>query len=645
MWLLFVIGGLQDELRRIRQEREELRTAGGPRAAKLEALERHESQVLPLHTHAERDLQQAREKSTAAAALLQTANLLLRRLQQQVAELNARGADLPDVATSRTEAHAIEPGQADLDDMHAVLERSDSLLAETGDDLDRLRATVNEQLDLTGEDTLAQSAEAIRPEPPDNSVTSQDAPDIAQLPPDPEGDTASGRRPARRTVLWWAGGLATGAGAAAGVYPAVRSLWTGSRGSSSAKASDGTPNKGSSSPGVKKWTWTFRTSGRFFVKPTVADNAIYVTDSPDTVRVLPSPASAAYATGQSDSDGLPFYAIGLTDGGLRWKASNEGTLVPPVVVDQTAFTVTTAALIARNATTGVEQWRSSDGIGLPLPGVGGVLYASSAIGFLYALDVRTGHRTWSKHTSSLGGMSGPSLYTDETIFIQDGNDTLYAVNSKDGSTRWNAPTPQHAAPLRLAPGRILLPRNFDSDDLMTVRAVNTVTGKKFWEKPAFGPIHWPCTVAGSRVFLTDSNGTVSVRASADGTLVWKTEVGGMPSIEVDPAIDIDVYAAPVVANGLVYVGTSFGVYALDLTSGRKNWHCLTGGPVIAAPVVTHDTVYAASEDGQLYVMNAHTGALMWTADPTGPLVSSPVLANGWLVVGSVDRHLYGLRLG
>ncbi len=61
-----------------------------------------------------------------------------------------------------------------------------------------------------------------------------------------------------------------------------------------------------------------------------------------------------------------------------------------------------------------------------------------------------------------------------------------------------------------------------------------------------------------------------------------------------------------VSNGVVYVSateTDHNVYALDAATGALRWRYQTGG-VYLAPVVANGVAYVGSVDGFLYALNA-----------------------------------------
>ena len=104
---------------------------------------------------------------------------------------------------------------------------------------------------------------------------------------------------------------------------------------------------------------------------------------------------------------------------------------------------------------------------------------------------------------------------------------------------------------------------------------------------------------------------------------------------------------PVIAAGTVFFGSSRNdsITALDAATGALKWRFFTDGPVRFAPVAWKDRVFAGSDDGNVYCLNAEDGSLRWKyrAVPSrrrllgnGRLISvwpvrgGPVMADGTL---------------
>jgi len=78
--------------------------------------------------------------------------------------------------------------------------------------------------------------------------------------------------------------------------------------------------------------------------------------------------------------------------------------------------------------------------------------------------------------------------------------------------------------------------------------------------------------------------------------------------------DISDHAYHVVgAHGLIYYGSSTddGVHCRYYFDGKPYWQFFTGAPVRMPPTVVGDRVYAGSDDGLVYCLDADTGQVVW----------------------------------
>jgi outer membrane protein assembly factor BamB len=67
------------------------------------------------------------------------------------------------------------------------------------------------------------------------------------------------------------------------------------------------------------------------------------------------------------------------------------------------------------------------------------------------------------------------------------------------------------------------------------------------------------------------------------------------------------------AYGLVFFGSSLDhrICALEASTGEEKWHFFTEGPVRYAPSISDGRIYAGSDDGYVYCLNAGNGKLIW----------------------------------
>jgi outer membrane protein assembly factor BamB len=104
-----------------------------------------------------------------------------------------------------------------------------------------------------------------------------------------------------------------------------------------------------------------------------------------------------------------------------------------------------------------------------------------------------------------------------------------------------------------------------------------------------------------------------------------------------------ISSAPVAANGMIYAGSNAGyLYALDAESGQEVWRFQTRGGMNLAPAVANGVIYTASDDGYLYAIDGQTGQEKWQFKGNSRFSLGPVIAAGTVFVGAEDGSLYAL---
>jgi len=111
-----------------------------------------------------------------------------------------------------------------------------------------------------------------------------------------------------------------------------------------------------------------------------------------------------------------------------------------------------------------------------------------------------------------------------------------------------------------------------------------------------------------------------------------------------------IFAAPAVLDDSVYAASNNGnVYALDRETGEERWRFATGGAILASPAAAGDLVYAASMDGNVYALDAATGEERWRValgsddpDTPGGFTGSPAIVEDTLYVANESGVLAAL---
>ena len=99
----------------------------------------------------------------------------------------------------------------------------------------------------------------------------------------------------------------------------------------------------------------------------------------------------------------------------------------------------------------------------------------------------------------------------------------------------------------------------------------------------------------------------------------------------------------IAANGLLYVSTSGGLYALNAASGDVAWRFDTAMPLGNSPTVIDGVAYVGGYDRKLHALNAVTGAHLWSFDGAKAGYSAnPLVVDGKVIVGNRDGRLYAI---
>ena len=128
---------------------------------------------------------------------------------------------------------------------------------------------------------------------------------------------------------------------------------------------------------------------------------------------------------------------------------------------------------------------------------------------------------------------------------------------------------------------------------------------------------------------------------------WQTRLNGQ------------IFASPVVADGIAYVGTTGGVFnAVKVSDGTLAWTFSAGRPMYGAARVTDDAVYFTCDNGYLFKLERATGKELWHYDLGDERVSRiighpqvydwdwhgprPLVAQSVVYVGSGDGSLHAV---
>ncbi len=110
----------------------------------------------------------------------------------------------------------------------------------------------------------------------------------------------------------------------------------------------------------------------------------------------------------------------------------------------------------------------------------------------------------------------------------------------------------------------------------TLTSASAPLMKLNWKFTSGGPIASSVSIVGNTAYVGSWDGYVNAINTANGSLLWKTNLGVTNDLGCNPAT-IGVTSAPAVVGGVLYVGGGdTRWYALDPASGTVLWSVFTG---------------------------------------------------------------------
>ncbi|BBC30591.1 hypothetical protein SGFS_018850 [Streptomyces graminofaciens] len=174
---------------------------------------------------------------------------------------------------------------------------------------------------------------------------------------------------------------------------------------------------------------------------------------------------------------------------------------------------------------------------------------------------------------------------------------------------------------------------YTSNDDYNLYAVTVATGTQKWVYKHNDYAISPPTAANGKVYFGGKYSQLYAVDATTGTQKWTLDVG-------------TVSTAPVVVDGVVYVGTSSGsphVYAVNATTGRRKWALAVESAIDASPAVVNGVLYCGDAKGNVYAVDAATGKQKWSTRKGDQIRSSPQVAGRLLYVASKGgQGLYAL---
>jgi outer membrane protein assembly factor BamB/tetratricopeptide (TPR) repeat protein len=319
-------------------------------------------------------------------------------------------------------------------------------------------------------------------------------------------------------------------------------------------------------------------------------------DTDDQVRSSP----VLYGKWVIVGSGNELHVIDTRTGEVPWTATAQGAIDGAPTVAQVAtgegssravviFGSRDGGIYGRDVLRGLEvlpPFRTGGQVVSSPLFVDGVVYVGSTDGKLYALDAVSGEEIWPAFATG-GEIRGSPAYSGGMVYVASMDGKLYAIDAS--------------------------------------------TGSKQCESSDIGPIPTTPVVVGDKVLVGSSAQDLWEFGAADCRTSF-TYVTGTP-VEVSPAV----------SDGIMYVPSGNKLLAIGLGTNEDIWVFGDAEEAIhSAPVVAAGVIYVGSDDGRMYAVDAETGKALWSWQTGGRVRSSPAIADGAVFFGSYDGRIYAV---
>ena len=393
--------------------------------------------------------------------------------------------------------------------------------------------------------------------------------------------------------------------------------------------------------GVK---WTFRTHDEIVSSPAIVNGVVYVGSNDGNLyaidrqtgtqkwkfttesRVNSSPAVANGLVYFGSYDGN-FYAVSADTGKLQWKFRNAG---------ERRY----AATHLHGSLPAGETMPDPFDVYLSSPAVwNGAVYFGSGDGNVYALDAATGSLKWKFKTGDVVHAS-PAI-VDGKLYIGSWDSYFYALDANSGKELWRFKTGEDPdihnqvgiqSSATVGNGIVY----FGCRD-SNFYAVDAATGKQRWVFNNKGSwvITSPIAHEGKVYFATSDTKLLHILDAQTGT-----------SLEPKASVKFNwpIFSSPAIAGSTLYLAAQDGILtAIDLPSNQSLWTFQSEGSrknlaALSKPdgSPNYESAFRSNFYDDLLIGFGKTHTV-------GNFISSPVISGNTLYIGSADGNLYALE--
>jgi outer membrane protein assembly factor BamB len=260
-------------------------------------------------------------------------------------------------------------------------------------------------------------------------------------------------------------------------------------------------------------------------------------------------------------------------------------------------------LYALNASTGATDWSVNLGgsLGFGTPAYDGRrVFAVNYDGVVTAFVASTGHELWT--TDLAGAVTAPPTAYDGVLYISGDAGEMYAMSEADGRILWFEP---------------VLNGGLSSPAVDSTGAYVSYASQQDYRFSLGGQLVWHyagcCESSGGSAPVLHGS-YVYTRGDLDPPLILAKSTGAVVGTFAS-------IAAPAFDSTNMY--TLYGGNLVAVApSGSPNRWSFKNGSLVTAPVVSNGVVYIGSSSGKVYGVSARSGATVWSGT-AGTFIAGP----------------------
>ena len=280
----------------------------------------------------------------------------------------------------------------------------------------------------------------------------------------------------------------------------------------------------------------------------------------------------------------------------------------------------------------------------------GTLYATTAYGYIFALNPKNGGVYWWKRIGV--PVRGAPVVADGRIFLLSIDNRLHVLNHADGSTLWQHQGIEEKAGL-LGTASVAVSKNmaivpYSSGELYAMRVENRrvvwsdsliYQGRLGTDTP-LSDIDASPVIAGDSVYAGSNSGRLVAIDLRTGSPLWEKEIATSTT-------------SWVAGNYLFVVTTGNDLICLQRINGKIYW--ITSLPkflnpkdrknpiVWTRPILAGDRLIVANNHGEVRSISPYSGKILGSISVDGGVRVSPIIAQGTVYLLTAEAEAIALR--